>query len=173
LEKKVIYAAHVKHPYMHLYIASSEKGLVFVGTDHSSMEELTQYCRRRFPHCEVIEEGSFMKPYISQLIEYLNGQRKEFSLPFDLHGTPFQQEVWKALCDIPYGKTTTYGEVARQIGNPKAVRAVGGAIGSNPLSIVIPCHRVIGKNGSLTGYSGGLDVKKRLLDLEGISLLMS
>jgi len=114
-----------------------------------------------------------MKPYISQLIEYLNGQRKEFSLPFDLHGTPFQQEVWKALCDIPYGKTTTYGEVARQIGNPKAVRAVGGAIGSNPLSIVIPCHRVIGKNGSLTGYSGGLDVKKRLLDLEGISLLMS
>ncbi|QBK26132.1 methylated-DNA--[protein]-cysteine S-methyltransferase [Ureibacillus thermophilus] len=167
MEKK-IYAANIQHPYMNLYIAASEKGLVYIGTEHSSMEELVKYCQKQFPHYEIIENEAFLKTYITQLKEYLNGERQEFTLPFDIQGTPFQQKVWKALCEIPFGKTATYSEVANRINQPKAVRAVGGAIGRNPLSIVIPCHRVLGKNGRLTGYSGGLDVKMRLLDLEGI-----
>jgi methylated-DNA-[protein]-cysteine S-methyltransferase len=91
---------------------------------------------------------------------------RTFDFPLAPQGTPFQQQVWRALCDIPYGETTSYGELARRIGNPNAVRAVGLANGSNPIAIIIPCHRVIGSNGSLTGYGGGLPIKKALLALE-------
>lgn len=102
-----------------------------------------------------------------QLREYFNGTRKEFDLPLAGEGTVFQKTVWKALCDIPYGETINYGELARRIGQPKAARAVGLANGSNPISIVVPCHRVIGANGTLTGYGGGLPRKKWLLEHEG------
>lgn len=168
MEKKVIYASEIIHHVMHLYIAASEKGLVFIGTEHSSMEELKNSCKKQFPHCEVIINQLFLKPYEKQLIEYFNKERRFFDFSFDIRGTDFQRQVWKALCDIPYGQTMTYSDIANKIDNPKAVRAVGMAIGANPLSIVIPCHRVIGKNGALTGYSGGLDIKKRLLELEEI-----
>lgn len=156
----MIYYSQLNHPYMKLIIAASDRGLVFVGTDHATLQEMMGECHKQFPQCEIYEDGQFKDPYISQFIEYLDGRRKEFTLPFDIQGTPFQREVWKVLCDIPYGKTMTYSEVAERIKKPKAVRAVGGAVGKNPLSIIIPCHRVIGKDGSLTGYSGGLDVKK-------------
>lgn len=102
----------------------------------------------------------------SQLSEYFQGKRKEFDLPLAPVGTDFQRRVWDALLTIPYGKTRSYGEIAAQIGQPKASRAVGGANNRNPIMIVIPCHRVIGANGSLTGYGGGLDVKQYLLELE-------
>lgn len=101
-----------------------------------------------------------------QLEEYYSGNRMIFELPMNLKGTEFQQKVWKELCKIPYGKTITYKEIARNIGNEKAVRAVGTAIGKNPIAIVIPCHRVIGSNGSLTGYAYGIDKKEQLLNLE-------
>jgi methylated-DNA-[protein]-cysteine S-methyltransferase len=101
-----------------------------------------------------------------QLTEYFAGTRCHFELRLDPRGTPFQQQVWAALCAIPYGETTSYGELARRIGNPRAVRAVGLANGSNPLPIIVPCHRVIGADGTLTGYGGGLDIKQQLLDLE-------
>ena len=101
-----------------------------------------------------------------QLTEYFGGQRRNFEMPLAPEGTSFQQTVWKALLDIPYGETTSYGELALRIGNPKAVRAVGLANGSNPISIIIPCHRVIGSNGTLVGYGGGLPVKQALLALE-------
>ena len=101
-----------------------------------------------------------------QLDDYFAGRRKEFHLPLDLAGTTFQLLVWEALQRIPYGQTVTYGQLARGIGRPKAVRAVGAANGRNPVSIIVPCHRVIGSDGSLTGYAGGLDVKRALLDLE-------
>lgn len=166
VKKKIFYVAHVSHPTMNLYIAASDKGLVYVGTEHSSFEKLEQYCRKLYPDCKIIHDEKFIQPYASQFIEYLNGKRKQFTLPFDLHGTPFQRKVWEALCSIPYGKTAAYSDVAMRIGKPEAVRAVGGAIGANPLPIIIPCHRVIGKNGKLTGYSGGLDVKEKVLSLE-------
>jgi methylated-DNA-[protein]-cysteine S-methyltransferase len=102
----------------------------------------------------------------AQLGEYFAGRRGGFDLPFELSGTPFQLEVWRALGEIPYGATSTYGELARRIGRPAAARAVGAANGSNPISIVVPCHRLVGATGALTGYSGGLESKGSLLALE-------
>jgi methylated-DNA-[protein]-cysteine S-methyltransferase len=103
-----------------------------------------------------------------QLGEYFAGQRSQFDLPLDLDcGTAFQQSVWQALLDIPQGEVTSYAEISRRIGKPAAVRAVGGAIGRNPISIIVPCHRVTGSSGALTGYAGGLDRKTALLRLEG------
>jgi methylated-DNA-[protein]-cysteine S-methyltransferase len=101
-----------------------------------------------------------------QLTEYFAGRRQQFTLTLDFVGTPFQRVVWNALLTIPFGETRSYAEIARQIGKPAAVRAVGAANGRNPLSIVAPCHRVIGSGGALTGFAGGLDVKARLLALE-------
>jgi O-6-methylguanine DNA methyltransferase len=98
--------------------------------------------------------------------EYLNGDRKSFSSPLDMQGTPFQMEVWNELLKIPYGETRSYGEIATAVGKPRAARAVGAAVGANPLPIIVPCHRVIGKNGSLVGFGGGLRLKERLLQLE-------
>ncbi|ERK18311.1 MAG: methylated-DNA--[protein]-cysteine S-methyltransferase [Pantoea sp.] len=103
-----------------------------------------------------------------QLGEYFAGQRQQFDLPYDTVGTEFQKKVWQALITIPFGETRSYRQIAEQIGNPKAVRAVGAANGKNPLSIVAPCHRVIGSNGKLTGFAGGLPVKAFLLELEGM-----
>lgn len=103
-----------------------------------------------------------------QLEEYFAGQRASFSLPLNPQGTEFQKKVWQQLEAIPYGETRSYGQIAAAVGNPKACRAVGGANHNNPIAIVIPCHRVIGANGKLTGYGGGLDIKEKLLKLEGI-----
>ena len=113
-----------------------------------------------------VRETPLIKEAKKQLDEYLVGNRKEFDLPLKAKGTEFQQEVWKALQEIPYGETRYYGEIAEKIGNPKASRAVGLANNRNPISIFIPCHRVIGKNGKLVGYGGGLDIKEHLLNLE-------
>lgn len=103
---------------------------------------------------------------IRQLEEYFTGVRREFDLPIKMTGTPFQLEDWQALCTIPYGETRTYGQIAAQIGRPKASRAVGMANHNNPISVIVPCHRVIGAGGKLVGYGGGLDVKEALLSLE-------
>ena len=102
----------------------------------------------------------------TELKEYFEGKRKRFDFPIKAEGTEFQMKVWKALTEIPYGETISYGELAKRIGNTKASRAVGGANNKNPIMIVIPCHRVIGANGSLVGYAGGIEIKKRLLELE-------
>ena len=110
----------------------------------------------------VRDEGMLKHPR-EQLQAYLDGELRDFELPLAAEGTPFQQRVWRALCDIPYGETISYGELARRIGQPTASRAVGLANGQNPISIVVPCHRVIGANGSLTGYGGGLERKRWLL----------
>lgn len=103
-----------------------------------------------------------------QLTEYFAGQRREFDLPLAPAGTDFQSRVWALLREIPYGETVTYGELARRLGNPKSARAVGMACNRNPIAIVVPCHRVVGSTGSLTGYAGGLDAKAFLLKLEGV-----
>lgn len=101
-----------------------------------------------------------------QLQEYMAGERNVFDLPVFWRGTPFQQQAWRALCEIPYGETRSYAEQAQRIGKPKAVRAIGRTNGLNPLAIIVPCHRVIAKSGKLTGYAGGLEVKRYLLELE-------
>ncbi|MBY6195697.1 methylated-DNA--[protein]-cysteine S-methyltransferase [Vibrio hangzhouensis] len=102
-----------------------------------------------------------------QLAAYFAGKSRSFDLPLAAQGTAFQKQVWKALCEIPYGEVISYQELADRIGNPKAVRAVGAANGKNPISVVVPCHRVIGKSGKLTGYAGGVERKRQLLKLEG------
>jgi methylated-DNA-[protein]-cysteine S-methyltransferase len=113
------------------------------------------------------EENSLIKNCKQQLSEYFNGERREFDLPIHQNGTAFQQKIWTALQLIPYGKTISYQELSKQTGDVKAIRAVGTTNGKNQLSIVVPCHRVIGSKGDLTGYSGGLWRKKWLLELEG------
>ncbi len=104
--------------------------------------------------------------YEEELIQYFRGELREFSLPLDLRGTPFQIRCWEALRKIPYGQTCSYADIAREIGSPRAFRAVGQANHNNPVSIVVPCHRVVGAGGSLTGYGGGLEIKEKLLRLE-------
>ncbi len=116
-------------------------------------------------------ENAFILQATQELQTYFKGAPTAFTVPVHFEGTDFQKAVWSALAKIPYGETTTYGQIADRIKNPKAVRAVGLATGANPVSIIVPCHRVIGKNGTLTGFGGGLDRKRHLLKLEHIDLL--
>ena len=122
--------------------------------------------RRTVPEADWIEDDGFLQGAVDQLMAYFAGRLQEFELKLAPRGTEFQIAVWEAVAAIPYGTTTSYGHVAAEIGRPAAVRAVGAANGANPLPIVIPCHRVIGSNGKLTGYGGGLDLKASLLELE-------
>lgn len=119
---------------------------------------------------EMVEDNQdkFLLSVEKQLNEYFQGKRKAFDLPIKAMGTAFQEKVWQMLADIPFGSTCSYKDIAEKMGNRSAVRAVGGAIGRNPISIIIPCHRVIGSNGSLTGFAGGLERKKTLLKVECI-----
>jgi methylated-DNA-[protein]-cysteine S-methyltransferase len=111
-------------------------------------------------------ESPILNRAAEQIKDYFDGKKVTFNLPLNPMGTPFQRAVWQALTEIPYGETRSYQDIAIAIGNPKAVRAVGGAVNKNPIMIVVPCHRVIGKDGSLVGFYGGLELKQRLLDLE-------
>lgn len=104
--------------------------------------------------------------YHEEVIKYLEGKLKDFTMPFSFKGTPFQESVWRELVNIPYGETRTYKELAEKVGCPKGPRAVGGALNKNPIAIIVPCHRVIGTNGKLVGFAGGLDIKDKLLSLE-------
>ena len=112
------------------------------------------------------QETPLLKEAISQVQEYLSGSRRTFTLPYRFEGTVFQEKVWQALLEIPYDETRTYGQIAARIGNPKGARAVGMACNRNRILLLIPCHRVIGSDGSLTGFGGGIEVKRSLLELE-------
>jgi O-6-methylguanine DNA methyltransferase len=118
---------------------------------------------------QVMVDRRFWASYLAQFSAYWSGDLRQWTLPWHVSGTAFQQAVWKALTDIPYGSVVTYQELARAIGRPAAVRAVAAAVGKNPLPIVLPCHRVIGSNNTLTGYGGGLVLKQQLLELEGVA----
>ena len=149
-------------PVGELTLVASGKGLTAIlwENDHEG----------RVPLGEMTEDADHpvLVETAGQLEEYFTGRRKRFSVPLDFNGTDFQKAVWNALLTIPFGETRSYGEIALQLGNPKAVRAVGGANGKNPISIIAPCHRVIGSNGKLTGFAGGLEAKALLLKLEGV-----
>jgi methylated-DNA-[protein]-cysteine S-methyltransferase len=144
--------------------------LTLIATDHGLAAVLWENDNpRRVPLSPVFENKKHpvLLETEKQLDEYFAGKRNRFSLRLDPQGTDFQNQVWQALLTIPFGETRSYGEIAKQIGNAKAVRAVGAANGRNPISIIVPCHRVIGATGQLTGFAGGLDIKERLLSLEG------
>jgi methylated-DNA-[protein]-cysteine S-methyltransferase len=143
-----------------LKLIASDEGLVAILWENDSP--------RRVPLTELVanDEHPVLVETERELGEYFAGRRKTFSIPLDMRGTRFQKQVWDALLAIPFGETRSYGQLARQLGNPRATRAVGTANGRNPLSIVLPCHRVIGSSGKLTGFAGGLDAKAHLLGLE-------
>ncbi len=149
-----------------LHMAAGPQGLCFVGSQDGTFEELADWADARLPGCALVRDEEKMRPYAAQLTEYLQGARDRFTVSFDLRGTPFQLAVWDALLGIPFGQTESYSDIANRIRKPSAARAVGAAIGANPLLIAVPCHRVLGKTGALTGYRGGLEMKKRLLQLE-------
>jgi methylated-DNA-[protein]-cysteine S-methyltransferase len=149
----------VDSPVGPLLLAASGRGL-----------RLVHFCssaRSWRPPPDWRQQSPPLQPAIAQLQEYFAGTRRVFDLPLDMRGTSFQRAVWQALQQIPYGATTSYGLLARQLGRPEAARAVGLANGANPLPIVVPCHRVIGADGGLTGFGGGLPIKRALLQLEG------
>jgi len=151
-----------------IILAATEKGLAglwFDGQKHLPPELTGPTIWPSNPGHPVLQQ------VISQLTEYFSGQRSNFDVPLDLsYGTAFQQSVWQTLLKIPQGGTASYGEVSQRIGKPAAVRAVGAAVGRNPVSIIVPCHRVMGAGGALTGYAGGLARKSALLKLEGVAL---
>ena len=148
-------------PVGRLTLVGSSAGLAAVLWEHDRPGRVRLPLDVRDPHCPVLVETA------RQLSEYFAGRRRAFSVELDMAGTPFQRAVWHALLTIPFGETRTYSQIARQIGSPTAMRAVGAANGRNPISIIAPCHRVIGSTGQLTGFAGGLEAKAYLLDLEG------
>jgi methylated-DNA-[protein]-cysteine S-methyltransferase len=153
-----MYYCYHDTPIGELLLAGDDAGLGLIGFPEGSM--------RRDPEPDWIFNEKPFATVRRQLSEYFAGERQEFDLPLNLTGTEFQLLVLEELRRIPYGETTSYGDIARRIGRPRAVRAVGAANGRNPLPIVVPCHRVIGKTGDLTGFGGGLDTKEALLRLE-------
>ncbi|MDO5063107.1 MAG: methylated-DNA--[protein]-cysteine S-methyltransferase [Peptostreptococcaceae bacterium] len=139
-------------------------GQIFIAEDEFGICDIS--FENEFEGIVTEKETPLIKKAAKQLQEYFSAKRKTFSIKLSTHGTPFQESVWQQLQKIPYGTTTYYGSIAEAIGNPKASRAVGMANNKNRISIMIPCHRVIGKNNTLVGYAGGLDIKKYLLDIE-------
>jgi len=144
-------------------LVSSRRGVVCVESPGEAEKRIRRWKRDGI---RLQEDGEYNAAVARELDAYFAGKLRRFTVPLDLRGTAFQRRVWELLCDIPYGETRSYGEVAQAVGNSKASRAVGQAIGRNPVSIVVPCHRVIGSDGGLTGYGGGLHRKRFLLDLE-------
>jgi len=153
-----MYYSYMDSPVGRLLLAGNESSLGWVFFEKES--------RPVSPRPEWQERPRPFRDVIKQLDAYFEGKRRDFDLELAPEGTPFQQRVWRELRAIPYGETISYGELARRIGRPNAFRAVGAANGRNPISIIVPCHRVIGSNGSLTGFGGGLDTKRALLEHE-------
>ncbi|MGI8855925.1 MAG: methylated-DNA--[protein]-cysteine S-methyltransferase [Thermomicrobiales bacterium] len=149
-----------------ILVAVTERGIrALIIAAHAEMpaarDALQQYCPT-----PLVPDADGLADATAQLTEYVSGARQSFDLPLDLVGTPFQQRVWAALLAIPYGKTVTYRDLARDLGQPGGAQAVGGAVARNPVSIIVPCHRVLGGDGSLTGYAWGVHVKRWLIDHE-------
>lgn len=162
-----LFYASMETPFGPLLLISTPQGLCRVGLPGESLRDLEAWLVRHVGEGEPQWNPDALAPVVGQLREYFSRLRHRFDLPLDLRGTPFQRRVWEELCSIPYGRTVSYGEVARRIGNPKALRAVGRAVGANPVPIIVPCHRVVGADGSLVGYGGGPELKLALLRLEG------
>lgn len=156
------YYMRMASPVGPLLLASSERGLFLLQFGHS--------LPARAAREEWIESPARLQICAEELQGYFAGRLRDFRCAIDPIGTPFQKRCWEALRDIPYGETRTYAEIARQIGSPRAFRAVGQANHENPIAIIVPCHRVVGADGTLTGYGGGLEIKQKLLQLEGAKL---
>ena len=161
-----IFYADIDSPMGTLWAAKSQEGLIRLNLPCSEQRFLEEL------GTQITEEPEYRPSKLDEisewLVKYFDGEKNQYKKPFDLRGTTFQKTVWKAIYRIPYGKLTSYGELANAIKKPKAARAVGNAVGQNPISIIIPCHRVVWNNGGIGGFGGGLDRKRFLLNVEGI-----
>jgi O-6-methylguanine DNA methyltransferase len=150
-----------------LRLYGTPRGLLAVALPGEDRAALERRLGRALGPVAFVEDAAALGPALDQLAAYFAGERRAFDLALDPQGTPFQRAVWAAVAAVPYGETRTYGEIAREIGRPAATRAVGAANGANPLPPIVPCHRLVGADGTLTGYGGGLPMKRALLVLEG------
>ena len=163
---EIVHTTRVDSPIGTMRLASTAMGLAYVELPHADGRGLDGWLRRCLPGASVEEGFAPNRSATRQILEYLEGTRTEFDLALDPRGTTFQRRVWTALAEIPYGETSSYADIARRVKRPSAARAVGAANGANPLSLVVPCHRVIASDGHLGGYGGGLPLKARLLAME-------
>lgn len=165
--KSLIALHHHASPIGHLHIAFVKDVPLYIGFDTENwVTDMEKYIVRHFGPQVLTESTTGPKSLLKQLDRYFSGKPEDFETDLLLHGTEFQIAVWKAVYAIPFGRTTTYASIAESVGRPSAVRAAGTAIGSNPLPLIIPCHRVVASNGGLAGFGGGLDRKRFLLELE-------
>jgi methylated-DNA-[protein]-cysteine S-methyltransferase len=154
-----------------IYVASTERGVCKISVPREARKDFFDWLKEHFPIDAISDNYSNNREVISQLSRYFDGKLAKFTVPVDLMGTPFQVRVWKELAKIPYGTTMTYKSLAKRASAPKSIQAIGRANGANPLPIIIPCHRVVGSDGSLVGYSCGIKTKEFLLRLEGALML--
>ncbi len=169
---EILHSTNIDSPVGPLFLAASARGLVALEFDarlpgQQSNRPNPRHLREEKKGFHFEQSSRALQPYVSELEEYFAGKRRKFTFQLDLRGTDFQLACWRALLAIPYGETRTYADIARAVGKPNAFRAVGMANNRNPVAIVVPCHRVIASDGTLCGYGGGLDVKRKLLELEG------
>lgn len=151
-----------RSPIGNLTVYFTDKGIIALSFDEEG--DNLKYIERYYDTPMEVDKKDYN--YHEEIIKYLEGKLKEFTIPFSFKGTEFQEVVWKELLNIPYGETRTYKELAEKVGCPKGPRAVGGALNKNPIAIIVPCHRVVGSNGKLVGFAGGVDLKAKLIDLE-------
>lgn len=154
-----------------IYVASTDRGVCKISVPRQTKRDFLRWLRENFDENEVVDNKSHNKEVIDQLTRYFNGKLAKFGVSVDLIGTPFQIRVWKELLRIPYGTTISYKQLARRIGTSKGFQAVGRANAANPIPIIVPCHRVIGTDGSLIGYASGIKTKEFLLKLEGALMI--
>jgi O-6-methylguanine DNA methyltransferase len=169
VNEEVVYA-RMDAPIGPVWVAATETGVCLIGLGTAQPDAFFSRLSRIFGPQPPRKDPKRLAAALAQLREYFSRIRREFDLSLDLHGTEFQRAVWAEIARTPYGATTTYGEIARRVQHPRAARAVGGAVGANPLPIIVPCHRVLGARGTLVGYGGGLEMKAALLRLEGVLL---
>ncbi len=163
---ETVHVAEFETPFGLMRCASTDQGLAYVQLPRASGRGFDGWQRRHLGGAQLKEAWEPNRKAVRQIIEYLNGKRVDFDLPLDLRATEFQHRVYEALQQVPYGETRTYTDIAKAIGQAKAVRAVGTANGANPISLVVPCHRIVAAGGKLGGYGGGLPLKKKLLAME-------
>jgi O-6-methylguanine DNA methyltransferase len=169
-----IYCRKIETSWGRFFAAASPSGICRIDLPGQTADSFVEWLQKKYPSAEIIPSPDPVLIRLEkQLVNYFERQLTQFDLPLSLAGTPFQQSVWQELLKIPYGETLSYIELARRLGNPLSVRAVGTANGANPLPIVIPCHRVIGAGGKLIGYGGGLEMKQKLLQLESPQSVLS
>ncbi len=162
-----MYYAIEDSPLQRMIVSATDRGVAFLGFGDTD-EELIEELKQEFPHADIRADSGQLSDTISRIVESFDNPGLQRDVPLDVQGTAFQARVWRALQDIPPGETRTYGQLAAELGKPNAARAVGRACATNPVSLVVPCHRAVGSDGSLTGYRWGVDRKRTLLDHERV-----